>query len=296
MIILIHENQNKKGKDNWGIKIMKYKLLSLDLDKTLLDNNHKITKRNYNALKKCHEMGIHIILASGREVETINRYSDVLGIYDPIIACVGAIICGEKRDGKRELLYHQPLPIGIVDQVMEFTLSRNWCLTVHYPDKILALEQNKYTDIYHNQTGATFTFVDDFYNIISGTQPTKLIIVVDAENRENVYQQFLKKWSSKANITKTNPEYVEINTKGVDKGIALNELCKILKVPLSKTMAFGDNYSDLPMLAVSGGKVLVENASDDIKSELKNRFSDLIIAPSNEDDGVAKIIEELILF
>lgn len=269
----------------------KYRLLAIDLDKTLLDNNHQISKRSYFALRKCKEKGMYIILASGREVETIDRFSDELGIYDPIIACVGAIVCGEKKRGKRELLYHKPLPIGIVDEVMEYTRAMGWCLTVHYPDKILALRQDKYTDIYHNQTGATFTFVDDFYEIIAGSQPTKLIIVVDADIRENVYQQFLQKWGNKANITKTNPEYVEVNAKGVDKGVALIELCKILDIPISQTMAFGDNYSDLPMLSVAGKKILMNNASDDIKSDLKTRFSDLIIAPSNEDDGVAYIIE-----
>ncbi len=274
--------------------MLKYKLLAIDLDKTLLDNNHQVSEQNYLALKKCKEMGLYIVLASGREVETIDRFSDELGIYDPIIACVGAIVCGEKKNGKRDLLYHKPLPVGIVDEVMEWTQAMGWCLTVHYPDKILALKQDRYTDIYHNQTGATFTFVDDFYKIISGSQPTKLIIVVDVEIRENVYQQFLQKWGERANITKTNPEYVEVNTKGVDKGVALIELCRILDVPLDQTMAFGDNYSDLPMLAVSGGKILMDNASDDIKSDLKGRFSDLIIAPSNEDNGVAKIVESVI--
>jgi hypothetical protein len=274
--------------------MQQYKLLSLDLDKTLLNNKHEISKRNYTALKKCKEKGLYIVLASGREVETIDRFSDELEIYDPIIACVGAIVCGEKKNGKRELLYHQPLPTGIVDEVMKFTQSMGWCLTVHYPDKILALEQDKYSDIYHNQTGATFTFVDDFYKIIAGTQPTKLIIIVDVEIREDVYQHFVQKWGSRANITKTNPEYVEVNAKGVDKGVALTKLCGILNIPLSQTMAFGDNYSDLPMLAVSGGKFLMDNASDEIKSDLKNRFSDLIIAPSNEDDGVAEIIENII--
>ena len=134
--------------------MQQYKLLSLDLDKTLLNNKHEISERNYIALKKCKEMGLYVVLASGREVETIDRFSDVLEIYDPIIACVGAIVCDEKKDGKRELLYHQPLPAGIVDEVMEFTQSMRWCLTVHYPDKILALEQDNiltYTTIKQGQ-------------------------------------------------------------------------------------------------------------------------------------------------
>jgi len=271
-----------------------YKLLAIDLDKTLLDNKHNISRRNYSVLKKCQDMGIYVVLASGREVETIDRFSDELEIYDPIIACVGAIVCGEKRESKRELLYHKPIPLGLVDGVMEFTQNMGWCLSVHYPDKILALEQDKYTDIYHNQTGATFTFVDDFYEVIKGTQPTKLITIVDADMRESVYQQFLERWGNEANITKTNPEYVELNASGIDKGKALLELCRILDVPIQQTMAFGDNYSDLPMLEVAGSKVLMDNASDEIKTELKGKFNDLILAPSNEDDGVARIIEAII--
>ncbi|MBD3181025.1 Cof-type HAD-IIB family hydrolase [Candidatus Poribacteria bacterium] len=272
----------------------KYKLLAIDLDKTLLDNEHKVPHRNYEILKECQKKGIYVILASGREVETIDNFSDILEIYDPIIACVGAIVCGEKIDGKRELLYHIPIPSGMVDRVMEFTRNMGWCLTVHYPDKILAMKQDKYTDIYHNQTGATFTFARDFYQIIENTQPTKLITIVKPEMREQVYQQFVQKWGNEANITRTNPEYVELNAKGVDKGKALIELCRILNIPIKQTMAFGDNYSDLPMLEVAGGKVLMDNASDEIKKDMTGRFDDLIIAPSNEDSGVAQIIEQIL--
>jgi hydroxymethylpyrimidine pyrophosphatase-like HAD family hydrolase len=193
------------------------------------------------------------------------------------------------------MLYHRPLPAGIVDKVMEFTRSMGYCLSVHHPDKILALESNKYTDIYHNQTGATLTFVDDFYDRIIGTQPTKLIAIVDPEMRETVYHQFVERWDEEANITRTNPEYVELYAKGVDKGKALIELCGMLDVPMSQTMAFGDNYGDLPMLELAAGKVLVENASEEIKAELKGKFDDLIIAPSNEDDGVARIIENMVM-
>ena len=272
-----------------------YKLLAIDLDKTLLDNDHNISRSNYDALKRCQDMDIYVILASGREVETIDRFSDELEIYDPIIACGGAIVCGEKKGGKRELLYHKPILIGMVDRVMEFTQDMGWCLSVHYPDRILALKQDKYTDIYHNQTGATFTFVDDFYERISGTQPTKLITIVDPHMREPVYEQFVEKWGTEANVTRTNPEYVELYAKGVDKGKALIEICSILDVPINQTMAFGDNYSDLPMLEVARGKVLMDNSSDEIKTELKRKFDDLVIAPSNEDDGVARIITEEIL-
>jgi len=146
-------------------------------------------------------------------VETIDRFSDELEIGDPIIGCVGGMGCGEGRGGGRVVLCHEPVRMGLVDRVMEFTRAMGWCLSVHYPDKILALERNKYTDIYANQTGATFTFVDNFYEIISGTQPTKLITIVDADMREDVYQQFLERWGTEANITKTNPEYVELNAK-----------------------------------------------------------------------------------
>ena len=272
-----------------------YKLLAIDLDKTLLDNDHNVSRRNYDALKRCQDMGIYVILASGREVETIDMFSDKLEIYDPIIACVGAIVCGEKVGGRRELLYHRPIPPGTVDRVMEFTRSVGWCLTVHYPDRILALERSKYTDIYHNQTGATFTFVSDFYEVVGGTQPTKLITIVDADMRESVYLKFLEKWGAEANITKTNPEYVELNAEGIDKGNALRKLCGILGIPLDEVMAFGDNYSDLPMLEVAGGKVLMYNASDEIKTELEGKFNDLIVAPSNEDDGVARVIEKYVM-
>ncbi len=165
---------------------------------------------------------------------------------------------------------------------------------MHRLGEILALGQDRYTDLYTELTEATITFVDDFYEALNGTQPVKLTIATKPDTREFVYRQFLKRWGTEVNITKTNPEFVEVNARDANKGNALAELCEMLHVPLSRVMAFGDNYSDMPMLQISGGKVLMENASDEIKSALKRECADLIIAPSNEDDGVANVIESIL--
>ena len=270
---------------------MGYKLLAIDLDKTLLRNDRTISSRNYDALKWCQNAGILVVLTSGREVETIDRFSDTLEIYDPITSCSGAIVCGEKVAGRRDVLYHKPIPAEIVGRVMEFTRAMGWCLIVHCLGEILALEQDKYTELYVDLTGATLTFVDSFYEIIRTTEAAKLTVATESDMRENLYQQLAKRWGTEVNVTKTNPEYVEINARGVHKGNALTELCRMIDVPLSQVMAFGDNYSDLPMLRVSRGKVLMANASNPVKMELMREFDDVIIAPPNEDDGVARVIE-----
>ena len=82
---------------------------------------------------------------------------------------------------------------------------------------------------------------------------------------------------------------VELNHMDADKGVGLRALCEYLNVPIEKAMAFGDGDNDSAMLLAAGCGVAMGNAEDCVKE-----CADMI-APTNEEDGLARIIEEYIL-
>jgi len=71
---------------------MKYKLICIDMDGTLLNSNHKISKVSKSALRKAHAIGVHVVISTGRTYVDASAYSDLIGLNTPIIACTGAII------------------------------------------------------------------------------------------------------------------------------------------------------------------------------------------------------------
>lgn len=76
---------------------MKYKLICVDMDGTLLNSKHKISDASKKTLIKAHDMGVHIVITTGRTYVDAEAYSDLIGLNSPIIACTGAVV-KEKYD------------------------------------------------------------------------------------------------------------------------------------------------------------------------------------------------------
>ena len=97
----------------------------------------------------------------------------------------------------------------------------------------------------------------------------------------------LRKCFPELSIAKSSDSLLEIMTDGVNKAAAVKCLCKLRKIPLSRTMAFGDNYNDLEMLDTVEYGVLMGYAP----SELQKYFS--FITKSNDQDGIFQALKEL---
>lgn len=82
--------------------------------------------------------------------------------------------------------------------------------------------------------------------------------------------------------------YLEVTHQAVGKDKALNELAAYFQVPLAQTLAIGDNFNDLPMIASAGIGVAMENAPDLVKAK-----ADFVTA-SNTDHGVADALRRFV--
>jgi hydroxymethylpyrimidine pyrophosphatase-like HAD family hydrolase len=81
---------------------------------------------------------------------------------------------------------------------------------------------------------------------------------------------------------------VELTVPGVHKGTGMASLCRRLGVAQHDVVAFGDGLNDHEMLAWAGHGVAMGNALDETKAVAD------VVAPSNDDDGVAQVVEQLL--
>ena len=90
-------------------------------------------------------------------------------------------------------------------------------------------------------------------------------------------------------ISKVEKQWVEINPKGIHKGLGVLDYLKYYHITKEEIVVFGNGENDISMLSQTKNSVAVENAQDLVKKQAN------YLCQSNLDDGVAKFIREKIL-
>jgi len=274
------------------------KLLAIDLDGTLLNNNGEIDKEDKIALKKFYERGGIIVLASGRMTDCVSLYSKILEIDTPLIVYNGAMVRLRKKE-KRKIIYHNPVPLKYSKFIINYCSKNKFFLNFYHNDILYAVNDpllKKYADIYSNQTGAKYIFVENLKSF-ENYKPTKLILITDTENKEikrtrdYQYKYFKKLFGKNLNIVKTNPEYLEFMNKYVNKGNALKALAQYYGIKRDEIIAFGDGENDLEMILYAGISVVPKNAKEKIK-----KYAKIVSDYSNDDAYIAKYLNGFLSF
>jgi len=274
------------------------KLLAIDLDGTLLNNNGEIDKEDKIALKKFYERGGIIVLASGRMTDCVSLYSKILEIDTPLIVYNGAMVRLREKE-KRKIIYHNPVPLKYSKFIINYCSKNKFFLNFYHNDILYAVNDpllKKYADIYSNQTGAKYILVENLKSF-ENYKPTKLILITDTENKEikrtrdYQYKYFKKLFGKNLNIVKTNPEYLEFMNKYVNKGNALKALAQYYGIKRDEIIAFGDGENDLEMILYAGISVVPKNAKEKIK-----KYAKIVSDYSNDDAYIAKYLNGFLSF
>ena len=89
-------------------------------------------------------------------------------------------------------------------------------------------------------------------------------------------------------VTTSIVNNIEINSKDATKGIALKKLADYLEIPVSQTMAFGDDFNDITMLETAGIGVAMENAAEEVKNAAN------YVTDSCDSNGVANAVNHFL--
>lgn len=261
---------------------MSFKLLALDLDDTLLDEEFKISSVNRCAIRRAVDHGVLVTLATGRMFRSAVPHARDLQIDLPLITYHGALI--RTVEGE-ETLYHQPVPIDLAREVAILAESQNFHVNAYINDELFVAEENEFSRYYQNLAKVKVTAVGSLSAYLH-TPPTKLTIVNREGRMEGFKNELIEKYSDRLAITISRPYFLEITDRLATKGQALKFLAEMHQIPQAEVAAIGDSYNDLDMLLYAGIGVAVENARDEVKAVAN------VITKGNTEHGVAAFIEK----
>jgi len=267
-----------------------FKAVALDLDGTLLNTNKQVGEHTKKVLKHLDSLNIDIILASGRAAHLIENTADELGINCYIIGYNGAQGFSKKdAEGKRKLIFSDPLPTEKLGAIFKFVNERNLLLNV-YLDFEYAIDKPElrhFADHYAELTGATYKFVPSYESLLP-CEPPKSIIVTEKEELCDHLMGIAKTEFPDLAIIKARCKshaleqfYVEFLRKGIDKGSGLRQWCEATGTGVNTTIAFGDAENDIELLKAAHFGVAMKGSPDTLTAVAK-----LITQFTSDEDGV----------
>ena len=262
---------------------MAYKLIAIDLDDTLLDSALKIPARVKEAVKKAADTGTYIVLCTGRVLKGSRRFYDELGLKTAMVTTGGA----EIYDADGTCIYKQTVDPAIVRELLAFAQENNVHFQVYIGGDLVYHEKNKYLEGYETANGFKGIEMPNLLELEEIRTP-KVLLISDPERMDGL-QAAAKERFPMLNVNRSKPTYIEFSSPGVSKGDALKFVAAYHGVKEAETIAIGDAEIDIPMIKAAGLGVAVANATPITKQAAD------IICPSNDENGVAFVIEKYIL-
>lgn len=266
---------------------VKYKMIVLDMDDTLLTDNHTISEENKEMIFKAQEMGVYVVLASGRPTSAMIEYAkelqcDINNSY--MISFNGSTITDLKEN---KVLFEHSLTKEQIHSIYDFSQENNTHIITYLDGKIISERNSEYIDLESTITGLELVIVPSFKDAVT-TSAVKCLLLEEPSYLKTV-EPLLKIAMPELSVCMSKPFFLEAAPNGVDKGAALQIIAEKLNIQPSEIIAIGNAGNDLTMVQYAGLGVWVDNVDDELRE-----FGDVIVA-SNNDHGVAEVVRRFIL-
>lgn len=266
---------------------MKYKMLVLDMDDTLLKDDYTVSDINKKKLIEAQELGVYVVLASGRPTPAMVKFAKDLQLdkYESyMLSYNGAIITALKNN---EVIFEQSLNQEQIHQLYDYSKEKNTHIITYMEGEIVSETTSEYIDVEVSLTGMEHNKVASFKESIT-TSAVKCILLEEPNYLKTIAVD-LKNRKPDLSISISKPFFLEVMPNGIDKAASLRRLADRLDILQSEIIAVGNAGNDLSMVEYAGLGVWVDN----VTPELRDR-ADVIVA-SNNDDGVAEVVDRFIL-
>lgn len=246
---------------------MTFQLIALDLDGTLLNKRKEISEENIKWIKAAAKAGMKVTLATGRPIRDVVGYAAQLEIECPLVINNGSEVwkTSDIIHSRRELAP------GLIIKLFELLQS--------YGEEL---------DFWAHTVGGKI----DKTNIPAEPATVQWLQFAFRSGNAvllNEIRERLASWDA-FEISNSHMTNIECNAIGVNKASGLQEVCALIGIDMSQVIAIGDSLNDIPMIREAGLGIAMGNAQQAVKE-----VADLV-APGNQEDGVARMIERHLLW
>lgn len=269
---------------------MKYKVLALDFDGTLLRSDGTVSVRTLNAIKKFRDAGGKAFLCTGRMFAAIRPEAEKVGLTGDVYCYQGAALY-DVTSGVRKA--HVPVPNKYVNDICTYFEEKNIYFQTYFDDVVFCEKFCEKGDHYFHHFGGGARFatgipLSEYFVKHPEARPTKFLAMAEPDEVNAMMKELGEKFAGALHVVCSNPDFLEIIAYRAGKGNAIQAYCKASGFDVSELVAFGDSVNDISMLEAAGVGVAVANARDELKA-----VADYITL-SNDEDGVAEVIEQIL--
>ena len=288
-----------------------YKLVTVDLDGTLLNSYGQISERNKQAIQKAVENGVEVVLTSGRGAMSVRSLAEEVGANNYMICGNGAMAYDLQ---KNEMIYNNFLDKKKVLQLIEICEANSIYYSVYTENSIITKSLNYNVLFYHHENSGkadnkktNINIVQNVYKYIKEREEEDYIKLTVCDDNTIIFNSIIRNLRKvkdidvldvahmSRKILKSGTEeysveyyYTEISNMNVHKWSAIEFLINKLSILPSEVIAIGDNINDKTMIENAGLGVAMGNSAPYIKE-----FAD-VVTSDNNSDGVAEIIEKCV--
>lgn len=289
-----------------------YKLVTVDLDGTLLNSYGEVTENTKEKIKKIQEKGVEMMIASGRPIDSIKTIAEEINSKKYFIAGNGAIIYDIQKE---KIIYEKYIPRQKIIEIAKICEENNISYNI-YTEKNIITQDLKYNVLYYYKENlkkdankiTSIIKVDSILEYVKNEPNIKCLKITVCDENQTIFKSIVRRLRAIENIDvmdvshmsrkvfKQGTEdieigyfYTEISSTQVNKWQAIKYLLPILQIKPEEVIGIGDNINDKEMIENAGLGVCMGQSTPVIK-EISDEITD-----SNTEEGVANVLEKIFL-
>ena len=289
-----------------------YKLIAIDLDGTLLNSNGIVSNETKETLRQIINKNIKIVLTSGRMIDSIRKIAEEIGGQEYLIAGNGSIVYDIEN---HQILYKNFLSKEKVLDVIKICEQNSIYYNIYTENEVLTPEL-KYNVLYYHKENANreekdrtkITLIDNMYEYVQNLESENFLKITICDEDKMIFNSIIKmlkqikgidvldvEHMSRRNITQGTEtieisySYTEVSAQNVDKWEAIQYILEKEGIGSKEVIAIGDNINDKKMIENAGLGIAMKGSTPTIID-----IADRVTEESNNSDGVAKILNNLI--
>lgn len=268
------------------------KLLFLDLDGTLLNDEKGISRGDMEAIDDMIAKGHKVIINTGRPLYSVMGIAKKFGFLRDgfyIAAFNGGLVYNPVTGEK---LKNDTLSEEIVRYLLDEAYKMGIHAHTYIDDYVVSERDTKELTFYTDRIKMPPMVVEDFKTVTNGQAPKVILISLDGREKLEEYREKLSEYEKERGIYSTfsDARLLEYANPLANKGEAIRFMASYLSVDMKDTVAAGDEENDMPMIETAHIGVCMKNGVDTLKAA-----ADYVTENTNNECGIKEIIEKFIL-
>ncbi len=266
---------------------MRYRLLVLDIDGTVTNSQKEVTERTRKAVLQLEEKGVRVAIASGRHPRGVLPIARTLDFHKSgnfILAYNGAKIIDVRQNA---CVYERKLPAYLPARLWKDAKKYGLGILTYTDHALIAgTKPDAYMELESQISHIPIEYHEDFCRFVDFSV-NGCLFTGPPEDIEAIEPVLSHRYFHETQIFRSEPCFLEVVGKNVDKAYSLKHLLEILGISREEMVCCGDSFSDISMIRYAGLGVAMANAREQVKD-----VANYITERDNDHDGVAEVIEK----